>query len=101
MQISKSIINIEKKREEIEKELSEYIEKYNIQASFEEIKKVIHEEEDQEDLNNIISRFDLGQDMAELNDIVQIINDAWNYFPHNILDGLSPIEMIMKNKEHQ
>ena len=100
MQIPTSKKDIETKRKEIEKKLSEFIEKHGIQTNFEEIKNIIYKEEDQGDLNKIISQFDLGQNIDELNDIVQVVNDAWNYFPHKILNGLSPMEMIMKNKQY-
>ncbi len=40
--------------------------------------------------------FDTGQGAMELDNIIESINDAWNYFPHKVLDGLSPAEKILE-----
>jgi len=29
---------------------------------------------------------------------LQVINNAWNYFPHKCLDGLCPMEKILESQ---
>jgi tetratricopeptide (TPR) repeat protein len=35
----------------------------------------------------------------DMNDILQIFNEAWNHFPHKELNGLSPREMVERKNE--
>jgi len=86
-----------KKRAEIENQLNEIIDSMNLNFSCDEIKNIIYNEKDQRALHEIISKFDQNQDIDELNRILQIINDAWNYFPHKCLNDLSPAEKILEN----
>jgi hypothetical protein len=48
------------------------------------------------DLTQVVAMFDTGESFDELENILEIINDAWNYFPHKILDGLFPAEKILE-----
>ena len=48
-------------------------------------------------LQKVIAMFDDG-DPANLSNAVEVATDAWNYFPHKILDGLSPAEVLLKHK---
>ena len=61
-----------------------------------DVKEVIYNEEDQDDLTKAISMFDTGKIFGELENILELTNDAWNYFPHKILKGLSPAEKILE-----
>jgi hypothetical protein len=81
-----------KKREEIERELSNILDKYNVKSSVNEIKESVFEENSHEDLNEIIKLFRNVDTLPELNNILKILNDVWNYFPHKSLGGLSPHE---------
>jgi len=45
--------------------------------------------------------FDNGQGMPELSNILETLNDAWNYFPHKILGGLSPAEKLLEYRQMQ
>jgi len=92
--------NILKRRIEIEKELSDLLKESNSEFAFEDIKEVIYNENGDNEFSKIISVFDHGQDINELNDIMQLLNDAWNYFPHKCLKGLSPAEMILKHQKN-
>jgi hypothetical protein len=39
--------------------------------------------------------FDTGYKNApEIHNVLEVINDAWNHFPHKSLNGLCPVEMI-------
>jgi len=86
------------KRKEIEKKLSQMLKGVNSPFGIEHVKDIIYHEKDSDDLMKIVSIFDRGGDAEELNQILEIINDAWNYFPHKSLDGLCPMEKIL---EHQ
>ena len=88
-----------KKRADIKNQLNEIIDSMGLSVSFDEIKKVIYNEQDQSALHEIISKFNKGQDIDELNKILAIVNDAWNYFPHKILNGLSPVEKILESQQ--
>lgn len=90
--------DIQKKRKEIEEEFSEMLKEIKSPFSLEHIKEIIYHEEDQDDLMKIISMFDEGQGAGELENILDLTNDAWNYFPHKCLGGLCPMEMILKYK---
>jgi len=81
-----------KKRKEVEQELSFIVNKYKIKLGVEEIKEIIYEEDGQEDLHEIIKLFSNVRTLPELNNILKIINDVWNYFPHRSLGGVSPVE---------
>jgi hypothetical protein len=41
----------------------------------------------------MIAMFDTGEG-DELSNILDILTDAWNYFPHKSLGGKSPEEML-------
>lgn len=88
-----------KKRTDIESQLDKIIDSMGLSFSFDEIRKAIYHEQDQSVLSEIISKFDKGQDIDELNKILAIVNDAWNYFPHKILNGLSPVEKILESQQ--
>ena len=90
------------RREEIEKELLDLLEETKSYFGLEDIKKIIYNEDGQDDLTKVIAMFDCGQGLSEMNEILETINDAWNYFPHKCLDNLCPMEKIsehnLKNK---
>jgi len=62
-------------------------------------KDIIYHGEDSDDLMKIVSMFDRGGGAEELNKILEIVNDAWNYFPHKSLNGLCPMEKILEYQE--
>nr|MBI5455979.1 hypothetical protein [Candidatus Levybacteria bacterium] len=90
--------NILAKREETEKELLTLIQKAKSNITLEEILEIIYEETDPEDFNDIVRTFDMGSSY-ELQNAIELINDAWNYFPHRVLNGLSPAEVASQNKK--
>jgi len=90
--------SIYKKQTETEKRLSALIKESKSKLTIDNIKEIIYREKDHHELDKILTEFDCGQDLKEINIILQIINDAWNYFPHKCLGGLSPAEKIL---EHQ
>lgn len=93
-------VNPEHTREKIESQLTDIIRYYQIDITLEEIKEMIFNEDGQEDFNKLIDIFTgkIGGDVNEINAVLQIVNAAWNYFPHKALKGLSPIEKIELTK---
>lgn len=94
------------KRRQIENELLDMLKKAGSNFSLKDIKEIIYNEDGQDGLTNIITMFDTGQRILELQNILAIVNDAWNYFPHKILGGLSPAEkaleyQLMQQKVHR
>src|SRR3989338_7400247 len=85
-----------KKRKEIEQELLNFLKETESDFGLDDIKEIIYNEEGQDDLMDVVMMFDNGQGAGELENIMDIINDAWNYFPHKILKGLSPAEKILE-----
>lgn len=96
---SLKIKEILKKRNEIAKELSKMLKKINSPFTIEHIKDIIYHEKDNDDLMKVVSIFDRGQSIEELNRILEIANDAWNYFPHKSLNGLCPMEKILESQQ--
>ncbi|MDO8570934.1 MAG: hypothetical protein Q7R97_05100 [Candidatus Daviesbacteria bacterium] len=85
-------LQILQRRKEIEQELVDLLKETGSDFSLEDIKEIIYNEDGQDSLTDIIAMFDNGLGLVELENVLEIVNDAWNYFPHKILGGLSPIE---------
>ncbi len=101
----------------MEKELQGLIDKHKLsnQLSVEKIKGWVFNErgKSMEAVNKFMKKFiDSFQDTndKDFNKILEIANDCWNYFPHKILGGKSPDQMMhqeikkhseLKNKEEQ
>ena len=83
-------------RKEIEKELLEMLKETNSDFSLEDVKNVIYNEEDSDALMKVVAMFDRGGDVSELESILELANDAWNYFPHKIIGGISPAEKLLE-----
>lgn len=92
----KNKLQIVEQQMEIEYDLSELINKMDIDFNLLDIKEIIYNEDGQDCLTGIVAMFDVGQEMDEFNNILELINEAWNYFPHKILGGLSPAEMVLE-----
>jgi len=61
-----------------------------------DIKEIIYNEDGQDSLTDVIAMFDRGGDASELSNILELVNDAWNYFPHKVIGGLSPAEKLLE-----
>ena len=84
------------RREEIEQDIIDLLSRAESDFTLDDVKEIIYNEEDQDDLTKAISMFDTGKIPNELENILELTNDAWNYFPHKILKGLSPAEKILE-----
>lgn len=89
------------RRKEIEQELVNMLKKTRSPFSLEHIKDIIFYEEDNDDMQKVIAIFDRGGDVSELGNILELASDAWNYFPHKIMGGLSPAEKLLEYQNKQ
>ncbi len=85
-----------KRRKEIEKELIEMLKKTESDFGLQDVADVIYYEEDNDDMMKAVAMFDRGGDASELSNILELVSDAWNYFPHKALHGLSPTEKVLQ-----
>lgn len=89
-----------KSPQQVEKELRELIYKYELEnrLTVEAVKdwvwneqgaplEAVHEFQDK-----FINFFPEMENINELNDILSVAMDAWNYFPHKTLNGKAPFE---------
>ena len=84
------------RRKEIKQELVNMLKKTKSPFSLEHIKDIIFHEEDNDDMQKVIAIFDRGGNIVELSNILELASDAWNYFQHEILNGLSPAEKLLE-----
>ena len=95
---SESKQQILERREEIEQELVEMLKETESDFTLDHIRDVIFHEEDNDDMMKVVAMFDRGVDASELSNVLELVTDAWNYFPHKVLGGISPAEQILKHK---
>lgn len=84
------------KRKEIETKLTKLLKKSGKELDFWDITSLIWEEQDHRDFGNLIEQFGTVNSLEELNHTMQLLNDAWNYFPHKSLRGKCPVEMRLE-----
>ena len=89
------------KRKEIEKELLELLKETKSDFGLADIKDVIYNEEETDDMMKVVAMFDRGGDASELSNVLELVTDAWNYFPHEVLGGISPAEKLLEYQEKQ
>lgn len=88
-----------KRRAEIEQELTEALKEAGSDFSLAHIIDAIYNEEGSDDVMKIVAMFDRGGDTMELENVLGLITEAWNYFPHKTLDGISPAEQILNYRK--
>ncbi|MEK7115264.1 MAG: hypothetical protein AAB847_02810 [Patescibacteria group bacterium] len=71
-----------KRRKEIEREIIEMLKETESDFSLEDVCSAIFNEEDEDDMMKAVAMFDRGGDVSELSNILELVTDAWNYFPH-------------------
>lgn len=89
------------RRNEIELELAAFLKATGSDFGLDDIKEIIYNEEGTDDLTDVIAMFDTGQGVSELENIIETVNDAWNYFPHKILGGLCPAERVLEFQQKE
>lgn len=85
------------RRKELEREISEMLGETESDFELEDVKDAIFNEEEQDDFMHVVSMFDRGGDAVELSNALELVTDAWNYFPHKALGGISPAEQNLES----
>lgn len=96
-----SLEQIIQHRQEIEQDLTDLLKETGSDFTLGDIKEIIYNETEQNDLAKMIPMFDTGQGGVELNNIMEMVVDAWNYFPHKALGGISPAEKSLQSQNHK
>ncbi|TSC95893.1 MAG: Uncharacterized protein Athens101426_549 [Parcubacteria group bacterium Athens1014_26] len=95
------------RRKEIEQELVEMLKETESDFTLDHVRDVIYNEEDNDDFHKLIAMFDgstslttgRGGDASELSNVLELVTDAWNYFPHKVLGGISPAEKLLEHPQ--
>ena len=96
---------MEKNTESVENKLQELIDRNNLGKilTIDTVKDLVWHEEGDKAFNEFTERvlgyFNNIRDVDELNGILQVFNDAWNYFPHKCLNGQSPAQVVGEDKK--
>jgi len=85
------------RRKEIEQELVDMLKETESDFTLDHIRDVIFHEEDNDDMMKVVAMFDRGGGASELSNILELVTDAWNYFPHKVLGGISPAEKLLEH----
>lgn len=86
------------KRKEIEQEITDMLRKTKSHFDLEDVKSEIFNESESDDMQRVIAMFDNGNP-NNLSNILELVTEAWNYFPHKVLRGLSPAERLSEYPE--
>lgn len=89
------------RRKEIEQELVDMLKETESEFTLEDVRDAIFREEDNDDMMKVVSMFDRGGDESEMSNVLELVTDAWNYFPHKTLGGVSPAEKLLEYQKQQ
>ena len=89
------------RRKEIEQELVDILKETESDFTLDHVRGAIFHEEDNDDMMKVVAMFDRGGDASELSNVLELVTDAWNYFPHRVLGGVSPAEKLLEHHEKQ
>src|SRR3989339_2001967 len=87
------------RRKELEQELVDMLKVTKSDFTLDHVRDAIFHEEDNDDMMKVVAMFDRGGDASELSNVLELVTDAWNYFPHEILGGISPAEKSLEYAE--
>ena len=82
---------------EVETDVNQLLEDTKSDFTLDDVKEVIYNEEEIDDMQKVIAMFDDG-DPENLSNAVEVATDAWNYFPHKLLNELSPVEIALETQ---
>ena len=85
------------RRKKIEQELVDMLKETKSDFTLDHVRDAIFHEEDNDDMMKVVALFDRGGDASELSNVLELVTDAWNYFPHKLLNGLSPAEKLLEH----
>ncbi len=88
-----------KRRKEVEQELVDMLKETESEFSLDHVRDAIYNEKDSDDTMKVVAMFDRGGDASELGNVLELVSDAWNYFPHKVLGGISPTEVLLNYKD--
>ena len=86
------------RQEEIREEIVEMLEETGSEFELEDVLDVIYNEEESDDFQHALAMFDDGNP-ENLSNALELVSDAWNYFPHKALGGLSPAEKVLEYQQ--
>ncbi|MGD0577042.1 MAG: hypothetical protein ABSA74_03145 [Candidatus Staskawiczbacteria bacterium] len=89
------------RRKEIERDILDMLKETKSDFKLKDVLAVIYNEQDNDDMMHAVAMFDRGGDASELENVLELVSDAWNYFPHKALGGLSPADMALKYKNRE
>lgn len=89
------------RRKEIDQELVDMLKETKSDFTLDHVRDAIYNEEDNDDMMKVVAMFDRGGDASELSNVLELVTDAWNYFPHKVLGGISPAEKLLESKNGQ
>ena len=87
------------RRKEIEQELVDMLKETESDFTLDHVREAIYNEEDNDDMMKVVAMFVRGEDASELSNVLELVTDAWNYFPHKVLGGISPAEKLLEHKD--
>ena len=87
------------RRKEIEQELVDMLKETESDFTLDHVREAIYNEEENDDTMKVVAMFDRGGDASELDNFLELVTDAWNYFPHKVLGGISPAEQLLKHHD--
>lgn len=90
-----------KRRKELEHELVDMLKKTESDFTLDHVRDAIYNEEESDDMVKVVAMFDRGGDASELDNVLELVSDAWNYFPHKVLGDISPAEKLLEYNEQQ
>ncbi len=85
------------RRKEIEQELTDMLKETKSDFTLDHVRDAIYNEGDNDDMMKVVAMFDRGGDTSELSNVLELVTDAWNYFPHDVLGGISPAEKLLEH----
>jgi hypothetical protein len=86
---------VKKKQDELELQIAQLLEAANSEWTVDDVKEVIYAERDHDNFTELLAMFDTGEGVAQLPDIIEVLTDAWNYFPHHALGSQAPVEVTV------
>ncbi len=94
------------RRAEIEQEIKKILKEAESDFTLDHVRDAIYNEEDNDDMMKVVAMFDgstllttsRGGDASGLSNVLELVTDAWNYFPHKVLGGISPAEKLSEHR---
>ncbi|GMU25602.1 hypothetical protein KJZ71_00380 [Patescibacteria group bacterium] len=86
------------RRKEIEQELVEMLRETESDFTLDHVRDAIFNEKESDDMMKVVAMFDRGGDATEIENVLELVSDAWNYFPHKVLGGISPAEKLLEHR---